>query len=66
MILYRLYTVWGSTTPKLSIFSKHNLFITIYLLPAKKLIHNNNSMQETILSNFVQANEYDVLMYAEF
>jgi hypothetical protein len=29
---------------KVEYFSKHNLFITVYLLMAKKLIHNNNSM----------------------
>jgi hypothetical protein len=51
---------------KVEYFSKHNLFITIHLLLDYKLIHNNNSMQETIMSNFIQATEYDVHMYAKF
>jgi hypothetical protein len=51
---------------KVEYFSKHNLFIINYLLLDYKLIHNNNSMQETNMSNFVQATEYEVYMYAKF
>jgi hypothetical protein len=51
---------------KVEYFSKHNLFITIYLLLDYELIHDNNSMQKTIMSNFVQATEYEVHMHAKF
>jgi hypothetical protein len=50
---------------KVEYFSKHNLFITIYLLLTYKLIHNNNSMQETIMSDFVPATEYEMHMHAK-
>jgi hypothetical protein len=51
---------------KVEYFSKHNLFITIYLLLDQKLNHNNNSMQEINMRNFIQASEYDVHMHAKF
>jgi hypothetical protein len=47
-------------------FPYHILFITIYLLLDYKLVHNTNAMQETNMSNFVQANEHQVYMYAKF
>jgi hypothetical protein len=51
---------------KVEYFSKLILFISIYLPLDSKLIHNNNSMQEIIMSNFVQATVYDMYMYAKF
>jgi hypothetical protein len=42
------------------------LFTTIYLLHKQKLNHRNYSEQELNMGNFVQANEYDVHMYAKF
>jgi hypothetical protein len=46
-------------------FSNHILFSIIYLLREQRFIHNNNSMQETNMSNFVQATEDDIHMYAK-
>jgi hypothetical protein len=51
---------------KVEYFSKHILFITIYLLLAKKLNHNNKSMPKTNMNNFVQATEHEVYRYARF
>jgi hypothetical protein len=51
---------------KVEYFSKLILFISIYLPLDLKLIHNNNSMQEIIMSNFVQATVYDMYMYPKF
>jgi hypothetical protein len=48
----------GSSTPRIIIF----LYI-IYLLQEQELNHENYSEQELNMSNFVQANEYDVHMY---
>jgi hypothetical protein len=42
---------------KVEYFSKPILFIAIYLPLDQKLIHNNNIMQGTIISNVVQATE---------
>jgi hypothetical protein len=42
---------------KVEYFSKPILFIAIYLPLDKKLIHNNNFRQGTIISNFAQAIE---------
>jgi hypothetical protein len=47
-------------------FCMHILFTTIYLLYKQKLNHENYSAQELNMGNFVQANEYDVSMYAKF
>jgi hypothetical protein len=47
-------------------FSTHIHFTTIYLLQGKKLNPRNYSKQEIILSNFVQATEYEVYIYAKF
>jgi hypothetical protein len=47
-------------------FRMHILFITIYLLHKQKLNHGHYSEQELNMDNFVQANEYDVYMYAKF
>jgi hypothetical protein len=47
-------------------FCMHILFTTIYLLYKQKLNHENYSALELNMGNFVQANEYDVGMYAEF
>jgi hypothetical protein len=44
----------------------HILFTTIYLLHKPKLNHENYSEQELNMENFVQANKYDVHMYANF
>jgi hypothetical protein len=44
---------------------KYILFTTIYLLHKLKLNHGNYSEQELNMGNFVQANEYDVHMYAK-
>jgi hypothetical protein len=44
-------------------FSIHNLFTIIYLLQEQELNHKNYSEQKLNMSNFVQANEYDVHMY---
>jgi hypothetical protein len=49
---------------KVEYFSKPILFITIYLLLNKKLIHNNNTMQGINMINFVQATKHEVYMYA--
>jgi hypothetical protein len=38
-------------------FSKHFLFITIYLLLDQKSNHNNHYVQEINMSNFVQFTE---------
>jgi hypothetical protein len=51
---------------KRKIFLKHILFSIIYLLQEHKLNHRNYSEQEINMRNFVQANEYDVHMYAKF
>jgi hypothetical protein len=51
---------------KVEYFSKPILFIAIYLPLDYKLIHNNNFMNGTIISNFVQATESEVYMHANF
>jgi hypothetical protein len=48
------------------VFLNHILFSIIYLLQERKLNHRNYSEQEINMSKFVQANEYDVDMYAKF
>jgi hypothetical protein len=47
-------------------FSKCILFSTIYLVLKYEFNHNNYSVQETNMRNFVQASEYEVYMYAKF
>jgi hypothetical protein len=51
---------------KVEYFPKHILFITIYLLLDLDLNHNNKSMQETNMNNFVQDTEHVVYLYAKF
>jgi hypothetical protein len=45
---------------------KHILFSTISLLQEKKLNPKKNSKQKIIISNFVQAKEYGMIMYENF
>jgi hypothetical protein len=45
--IHVLYSIREHYT-KVENFPKHILFITIYIRLDKKLIHNNNSMQEKI------------------
>jgi hypothetical protein len=47
-------------------FPKHILFSTISLLREQKLNPRNYSKQKIIMSNFVQAKEYDMIMYENF
>jgi hypothetical protein len=47
-------------------FSTHIHFTTIYLLQGQKLNSGNYSKQEIIMSNFVQATEHEVCLYAKF
>jgi hypothetical protein len=47
-------------------FPMHILFTTIYLLQEQKLNHRNYSEQEINVSNFIQAKEYHMIMYAKF
>jgi hypothetical protein len=47
-------------------FPKHILFSKIYLFQEQKLNHRNYSEKELNMSNFVQANDHDVHMYAKF
>jgi hypothetical protein len=42
---------------------RHILFTMIYSLQEQKLNHRNYSKQEIIMSNFIQAKEYDMIMY---
>jgi hypothetical protein len=51
---------------KVEYFSKHILFITIYVLLKLEFNHNNYSVQEPNTVNFVQASGYEVHMYAKF
>jgi hypothetical protein len=44
----------------------HIIFTTIYSLTEQKLNHNKYSKQELNMSNFSQATEHDVHMYAKF
>ncbi len=44
-------------------FSKHILFSTIYLLQEHKLNPRNYSKKEIIIINFLQAKEYEMIMY---
>jgi hypothetical protein len=47
-------------------FTKHIQFTTIYLLHKQKLNLNKYSKQEINISNFVQATENGVHIYAKF
>jgi hypothetical protein len=47
-------------------FPIYILFTTIYFLHEQKLNHGTDSEEELNMRNFVQANEYDVNMYAKF
>jgi effector-binding domain-containing protein len=47
-------------------FPKHILFTTIYSLQEQKLNPNKYCEQQIKMSNFVQATEHDVHMYAKF
>jgi hypothetical protein len=47
-------------------FPKSILFSTIYLLQEQKLNPRNYSKQKIIMSNFVQAKDYDMIMYEIF
>jgi hypothetical protein len=47
-------------------FLMHNLFTTIYSLKEQKLNHNKYSEKELNMSNFSQATEHYVHMYAKF
>jgi hypothetical protein len=47
-------------------FPMHIIFTTIYSLTEQKLNHNKYSKQELNMSNFSQATEHDVHMYAKF
>jgi hypothetical protein len=51
-------------TTKSEHLSRHILFTTIYLLQEQKLNHRNYSKQKIIMSNFIQATEYDMDMHA--
>jgi hypothetical protein len=51
-------------TTKSEHLSRHILFTTIYLLQERKLNHRNYSKQKIIMSNFIQATEYDMDMHA--
>jgi hypothetical protein len=53
----------GKHYTKVEYFPKHILFITIYLLLDLNLYHNNKSLQETNMRNFVQAIEHEVYWY---
>jgi hypothetical protein len=44
-------------------FCRHILFTMIYLFQEKKLNPRNYSKQEIIMSNFVQAKEYDMHLF---
>jgi hypothetical protein len=46
-------------------FPKHTLFSKIYLLQAKRLNARNYSEQEIIITNFVQATDFDLHMHAK-
>jgi hypothetical protein len=46
-------------------FPKHILLTIIYLMQEQKLNHNKYSVQEINMSNFLQATEHDVHMYAK-
>jgi hypothetical protein len=60
-----LYSVRKHYT-KVRYFPKHILFIIIYLLQEQYLNYRNYSGQEIIMSNFVQAIEYDMILYENF
>jgi hypothetical protein len=47
-------------------FLMHNLFTTIYSSKEQKLNHNKYSEKELNMSNFSQATEHSVHMYAKF
>jgi hypothetical protein len=47
-------------------FYRHILFTMIYLLHEKKLSPRNYSKHKIIMSNFIQAKEYDMIMYENF
>jgi hypothetical protein len=47
-------------------FSRHILFTTMYLLQEQKLNPKNYSEQDINMSNFIQAKEYDMIMYSNF
>jgi hypothetical protein len=47
-------------------FYRYILFTMIYLLQEQKLNPRNYSEQEIIMSNFVQAKDYDMIMYKNF
>jgi hypothetical protein len=53
-----------STTNKY--FPMHIIITTIYSFQEPNLNHGNYSEQELNMDNFVQANKYDVHMYAKF
>jgi hypothetical protein len=44
-------------------FYRHIIFNMIYLLQEQKLNPRNYSKKEIIMSNFVQAKDYDLIMY---
>jgi hypothetical protein len=47
-------------------FYRHIIFNMIYLLQEQKLNPRNYSKKEIIMSNFVQAKDYDLIMYENF
>jgi hypothetical protein len=47
-------------------FHKHIQFTIIYLLQKQKLNTNKYSEHKINMSNFVQANEYNISMHAKF
>jgi hypothetical protein len=64
MIFYRLYTVQGIFLPRINIFQSIIYFLQ-FINGRKKLNHRIYSKQEKIMSNFVQATNHDVHMYAK-
>jgi hypothetical protein len=59
-----LHSIRKHTTKK-EYFSKHILFSIISLLQEQKLNPRNYSKPEIVMSNCVQAIEYDVHLYAK-
>jgi hypothetical protein len=59
-VLYSIMKHWV----KNEYFPMHILFTTIYSLHEQKLNHRQYSEQEINMSNFVQATEHDIHMYA--
>jgi hypothetical protein len=64
-VMQVIKSIWKHYTNN-EYFYKHIIFTMIYLLQEQKLNPRNYSEQEIIMSNFVQAKDYDMIMYKNF